>query len=185
MAIQTIGRLELIFGSMFSGKTEEMIRRLRRGQIAGQKILLVKPSRDTRYDNVVMTHDGRVEMKVQVVSCAYDILSLITPDISIVGIEETQFFNGAILHVIHDLLEKRLRVICCGLDMWSTGEAIPLMGNLACIADSVTKLNAVCVGCGADAYLSQKTVEGDSIIDIGGADKYKALCRDCLESTSI
>ena len=182
MANQSVGKLELIFGSMFSGKTEEMLRRLRRGQIAGQGILLVKPSRDTRYNDVVMTHDGRVEMKAQVVGCAEEILSLVTPDISIIGIEETQFFNGELLSVIQVLLEKRIRVICVGLDMWSTGEAIPLMGSLACRADSVTKLNAVCVKCGADAYLSQKIIEDDSIVDIGGADKYMAVCRNCFES---
>ena len=183
MANRSVGKLELIFGSMFSGKTEEMLRRLRRGQIAGQEVLLVKPSRDTRYNDVVMTHDGRVKMKAQVVGCAESILPLVTPDISIVGIEETQFFDESdILAVIQSLLDQRIRVICVGLDMWSTGEAIPLMGSLACIADSVTKLNTVCVSCGADAYLSQKIVEDNSVVDIGGADKYKAVCRNCIES---
>lgn len=179
MNISKSGKLEVIFGSMFSGKSEEMIRRLRRGEIVGQKIMLFKPEIDTRYNNEIKTHDGKVSMTAQVIKNIEEIHTLVTQEISIVGIDETQFFKGNLIPVINQLIKDGKRVICSGLDMWANGQPIEMMGNLSCIADEVTKLKAVCACCGNDAYISHKKGVIESTVDIGGSDKYTALCRNC------
>lgn len=175
-----IGSLEIIFGSMFSGKSEEMMRRLRRREIAGQKFMLFKPAVDTRYNVEIKTHDGRISMTTEIVQNAAEILSKVSPSIEVVGIDETQFFDTSLIPVVNKLIQTGKRVICTGLDMWASGEAIEIMGMLSCIADEVTKLKAVCITCGNDAYLSQRKNDIVATVDIGGADKYTVVCRDCL-----
>ena len=174
-----MGRIELVFGSMFSGKTEEMLRRVRRGEIAGQKVMLFKPMVDTRYGNKIQTHDNRVSAITRVISSPSEILSIIGPDVLIVGIDETQFFDVSLLPVLRQLVSNGQRIICAGLDMWATGEPVKITGEIACVADEVTKLQAVCTNCGADAYISAHKGGEEKHIDIGGTEKYTALCRKC------
>ena len=174
-----MGKIELIFGSMFSGKTEEMMRRVRRGEIAGQTAALFKPSTDTRYGSKIRTHDSRISAAAQTIENPADILRVIHPGVLIAAIDETQFFDLSLLPVLEQLSARGLRVICAGLDLWATGEPIEIMGRIACIADEVTKLKAVCTGCGKDAYISSRDGGATSQVDIGGNEKYTALCRNC------
>ena len=180
-----MGRIEIVFGSMFSGKTEEMLRRVRRGEIAGQKVMLFKPKVDIRHGNKIQTHDNRAIAETLVIGSPEEILTILTPDVLIVGIDETQFFDATLLPVLNQLVFNGLRVICAGLDMWATGQPVDIMGQIACIADEVTKLQAVCTGCGADAYISCHKDNEEKQIDIGGTEKYTALCRKCLLKHSL
>ncbi len=176
------GKIELIFGSMFSGKSEELMRRLRRATIAGKKVQLFKPAVDTRHEENIKTHDGQVSMTAIVVTSAPEILMKVDADTTVVGIDEAQFFGESLPTVANALATLGCKVIVTGLDMFADGLPIEVMGQMACIADKVDKLNAVCLTCGADAYLSHRlpgTGTGETI-DIGGADKYEALCRDCI-----
>ncbi len=177
-----MGHLELIFGSMYSGKTEELLRRLRRAAIAGQKCQVFKPSIDTRYDKYeVCTHD-LVKEKAQVVSSAQELLDGVLEETKIVGIDEVQFFDHSIVEVIRKLMQKNKVIIATGLDMYSSGKPFgSVVPELACIAKYVDKLHAVCVKCGETAYISYKINDTiTSSIDIGSTDKYVALCEKCF-----
>ena len=174
-----MGKIEVIFGGMFSGKTEELIRRIRRGEIAGQKVALFKPATDIRHGTQIKTHDNRAIATTRVIERPEDILRLIEPDVLIIGIDETQFFDETLLPVLDQLSARGLRVICAGLDMWATGEPIEIMGKIACISDEIVKLKAVCTTCGEDAYISSRVGGEQKQIDVGGSEKYTALCRKC------
>ena len=175
-----MGKIELVFGSMFSGKTEELLRRLRRCEIAGQKTILFKPEADYRYGNRVKTHDGEKDVLARPVINSEDLLKSIPDETRIIGIDEVQFFDEAVVEAIVQLAATGRRVICAGLDMWANGKPIEITGKLACVADEITKLQAVCTNCGRDAYLSHKKAGGVGIVEIGGGEKYTVLCRKCL-----
>lgn len=178
------GSLEVITGCMSSGKSEEMIRRLRRAQIARLRTIVFKPRRDTRTDEVtVASRDGRTHAAVAV-DRPEDILVWIDQEAfhGVIGLDEAQFFQPSIVAVAGTLVDRGMRVVAAGLDTDFRGEPFEPVPQLMAVADSVTKLTAVCVSCGAPAVRSQLLVapppEGEHI-QVGGDEKYEARCRDC------
>ena len=178
------GRLEVICGSMFSGKTEEMIRRLRRAVIAKQNVQVFKPEVDNRSGNdKTETHFG-VFIEAQAVKNSKQILDCLQDDTTVVAIDEVQFFDEGILQVVQHLADNRIRVIAAGLDMDFRGEPFGSMPELLCRAEDVTKLHAICVKCGEAATRSQRLVNGkpahydDPIVVIGAQESYEARCRE-------
>jgi thymidine kinase len=179
------GSLEVICGSMFSGKTEELLRRLRRAQIAKQKIQVFKPRLDDRYGvERVTSHDG-LHIQARPVATAREMLALLEPDTTVVGIDEAQFFDWEIAHVIQELAEAGKRVIATGLDMDFRGEPFGPMPILLAQAETVDKVRAICVVCGDVASRTQRLVNGqpaahdDPIIVVGASEAYEARCRAC------
>lgn len=179
------GRIEIICGSMFSGKTEEMIRRLRRAVIARQKVQAFKPVIDSRYHvEKVTSHDG-LHFEAQPVSRATDILAAVDPETDVIGIDEVQFFDENIVDVCETLAERGKRVICAGLDLDFRGLPFGAMPALLARAEEVNKLHAICVVCGEDASRTQRLIEGrpaafdDPVVLVGAAEVYEARCRKC------
>ncbi len=179
------GSVEVITGSMFSGKTDELIRRLRRAAIAKQKVQVFKPIIDNRYAiEKVASHDGNV-FEALPISQAAEILQHLQPDTTVVAIDEAQFFDPPIADIAHQLAEQGLRVIAAGLDMDFRGEPFGPMPKLLAQAENVQKLHAICVVCGEDAYATQRLVNGqpahynDPIIIVGANEMYEARCRRC------
>lgn len=179
------GRLEVITGPMFSGKTEELIRRLRREQIGQKNVILFKPAIDTRYGEDVKTHDG---ISFPATVCEDSLFSREGKFKDVIGIDEVQFFDPK--EALADILwltENDYKVIVSGLDMTYRQEPFGIVPELMAYADSVTKLNAVCHKCGNDAIYTQRLVngkpasfKGDTIV-VGGLDTYEARCRGCFE----
>jgi thymidine kinase len=179
------GGLEVICGSMFSGKTEELIRRLRRATIAKQKIQVFKPQLDDRYGvERVTSHDG-LHIQACPVTSAREMLALLEPDTTVVGIDEAQFFDREIAHVIQEMADAGKRVIATGLDMDFRGEPFGPMPILLAQAETVDKVRAICVVCGDVASRTQRLVNGqpaahdDPIIVVGASESYEARCRAC------
>lgn len=177
------GRIEVICGSMFCGKTEELIRRVRRAVIARQKVQVFKPSIDDRYGiERVSSHSGQ-NVEAQPIGDPADILTRTLPDTTVVAIDEVQFFAPAIIGVVNTLAERGIRVILAGLDMDFRGEPFGSMPELLCRAEEVTKLYAICVVCGEHATRTQRLVNGkpahynDPIILVGALESYEARCR--------
>lgn len=178
------GRVEVICGSMFSGKTEELIRRLRRARIARQKVQVFKPSLDNRYaEERVVSHDGQ-GLEAQAVESAMAILGLVEPDTTVVGIDEAQFFDEALPGVVDTLARQGVRVVLAGLDMDFRGEPFGVMPAVMARAEEVHKLHAICVICGEEASRTQRLVDGlpahyhDPVIMVGAAEVYEARCRE-------
>lgn len=178
------GRVEVICGSMFSGKTEELIRRVRRAIIANQKIQVFKPIIDDRYGiERVSSHNGQTVEAVPVAS-AHDILTQLEMNTTVVAVDEVQFFDAEIIEIAQQLAGQGIRVILAGLDMDFRGEPFGPIPQLLSIAEDVTKLHAICVICGEDATRTQRLVNGnparydDPIIMIGAEERYEARCRD-------
>ncbi|MFN3197997.1 MAG: thymidine kinase [Bradymonadia bacterium] len=171
------GWIEVVCGSMFSGKTEELIRRLRRAVYAHQKVQVFKPRVDTRYDDtaVVSHNDARVE--AEPVDHANAIPGLVRPDTSVVGVDEAQFFDESLVAVVNQLADKGLRVICAGLDMDYLGQPFEPMPQLMAIAEYVTKTRAICTVCGQPASRSQRLTASESQVELGAHDSYEARCR--------
>ena len=167
------GRVEVICGSMFSGKTEELIRRLKRARIARQRVMIFKPQIDTRYSEMnVVSHDHNSIHDTQTIlkqSVNYDV----------VGIDEAQFFDRSLVDVCNKLAYSGIRVIVAGLDMDFKGVPFGPMPDLCAIADEVTKVHAICVRCGALAYASHRLVRNDSRVMLGEKAEYEPLCREC------
>lgn len=180
------GSLEVICGPMFSGKSEELIRRLRRAKIAQQSVIIFKPQIDHRYGlEYVVSHDGS-KLDAKPLTNVADILYLTDKHhASVVGLDETQFFAPEIVSVICKLIENQKRVIVAGLDRDFRGAPFGCMPALLAIADKVTKLQAICTQCGHDAHFSQRLINGnpakydDPIIMIGAQEAYQARCRGC------
>ncbi|EOD01770.1 thymidine kinase [Caldisalinibacter kiritimatiensis] len=177
------GWIEVIVGPMYSGKSEELIRRLRRAQIAKQKIKVFKPSMDDRYSvNEVVSHNGEKIMG-ESIKKAKEIYDLIEPDTEVVGIDEVQFFDQEIIDICADLADRGLRVIVAGLDMDFRGEPFGPTPKLMAIAEFVDKLTAVCVVCGNPANRTQRLIDGkpasynDPTILVGATESYEARCR--------
>lgn len=177
------GWIEVICGSMFSGKTEELIRRLRRAEFANQRILLVKPKLDDRYhkDDVV-SHKGSSFTAIGV-DHARDILDLWQKE-KVVAIDESQFFDDELVSVCNALAEKGVRVILAGLDMDFKGAPFGPIPKLLAVAEYVTKVHAICVSCGNLAQFSHRTVEGNDQVLVGAVEEYKPLCRSCYNKIS-
>ena len=172
------GRVEVICGSMFSGKTEELIRRLRRAQFAKQRVEIFKPSIDVRYsEEEVVSHEGTSILSTPVDSSAS--ILLMGQESDVVGIDEAQFFDEHIVEVCNELASKGIRVIVAGLDLDFKGQPFGPMPALCAIADDVTKVHAICVRCGALAYVSHRIVAGDKQVMLGEKQEYEPLCREC------
>jgi thymidine kinase len=181
------GSVEIIVGSMFSGKTEELLRRLRRASIAKQKVQVFKPVIDHRYGlEKVTSHDGNAYGALPVDS-AEAILDNLDADTTVVGIDEAQFFDGDITSVATTLAKRGIRVIVGGLDMDFRGEPFGPIPTMMAQAERVDKLHAICMVCGNPAYCTQRLVDGkpahynDPIVIVGANEMYEARCRDCHE----
>lgn len=172
------GWIEVICGSMFSGKTEELIRRLRRVRIANLKAEIFKPAVDVRYDETkIVSHDENQILSTPVTN-SQNIL-LLAQDVDVVGIDEAQFFDAEIVHVAEELALRGIRVIAAGLDMDYKGNPFGPMPQLLATADYITKLHAICVKCGNIANVSYRKVQGGSQFLLGEKDAYEPRCRVC------
>ena len=172
------GRIEVICGSMCSGKTEELIRRMKRAKFARQKVEIYKPVIDTRYSKEdVVSHDHNVITSTPVDSSSA--ILLFSGDIDVVGIDEAQFFDDGLADVCNQLANRGVRVIVAGLDMDYRGKPFGPIPSLLAIADEVTKVHAICVRCGNLAYISHRLVHNDKRVLLGEKDEYEPLCRDC------
>ena len=174
------GRIEVVCGSMFSGKTEELIRRLKRAKIAHQKVEIFKPAVDTRYsEEDVVSHDSNSIASTPIESSAS--LLLMTDDADVVGIDEAQFFDDGLVEVCNELANRGKRVIIAGLDMDFKGVPFGPMPALCAIAEDVTKVHAICVRCGNLAYISHRTINDERRVVLGEKQEYEPLCRHCYE----
>lgn len=172
------GRIEVICGSMFSGKTEELIRRLRRATFAKQRVDIFKPAVDVRYsEQEVVSHDSNVIASTPVDSSAS--ILLFTSEIDVVGIDEAQFFDMGLIDVCNQLANNGIRVIVAGLDMDFKGTPFGPMPGLCAIAEEVSKMHAICVKCGNLANFSHRTVKNDKQFFLGETNQYEPLCRNC------
>lgn len=173
------GWIEIICGSMFSGKTEELIRRLNRAKIAKQKVEIFKPAIDTRYDDVeVVSHNANKILSTPVES-AEQIL-LLANDVSVVGIDEAQFFDSQLVSVCNQLANRGIRVIVAGLDMDFKGIPFGPIPDLLATAEYVTKVHAICMECGNLAQYSHRTIQKEELVVLGETDSYEPLCRTCF-----
>ena len=174
------GRIEVVCGSMFSGKTEELIRRMRRAQFARQKVEIFKPAIDVRYsEEDVVSHDQKHIQSTPIDSPGS--ILLLSSDIDVVGIDEAQFFDEGIVDVCNELANRGVRVIVAGLDMDYQGKPFGPMPALCAIADDVTKVHAICVKCGNLAYVSHRKVDNDQRVLLGETTEYEPLCRECYQ----
>jgi thymidine kinase len=172
------GWIEVICGSMFSGKTEELIRRLKRVEFAQQALLLFKPTIDNRYDDEkIISHKGS-SFEAIAVTQATDILQY-WKDERVVAIDEAQFFDDNLITVAHDLAKQGVRVIIAGLDMDYLGKPFGPMPTLLCTAEYVTKVHAICVSCGNLAQFSHRTSKKDGQVLVGATENYQPVCRTC------
>ncbi len=181
MAYFAHGSIEVVCGPMFSGKTEELIRRVRRAQIARQKIQIFKPAIDTRYDETAVVSHSSQSVLSEPVEKAIDILARLKDSTRVVAIDEVQFFDNNIVQVVDKLARRGLRVLCAGLDL--DYKAIPFgpMPQLLAIADEVIKINAICTICGAPATRSQRISHNKDQVLLGEKDSYQARCRGHYE----
>ena len=172
------GSIEIITGSMFSGKTEELIRRLRRAQFAGLKVEIFKPSLDKRYSETrVVSHDEK-----SIVSTPVDnpsAILLLASDVDVVAIDEAQFFDSSIVNVCNELADSGIRVLIAGLDMDFMGKPFGPMPALLAIAEYITKVHAICMRCGNLAQYSYRKSEDSQIVLLGEKNLYEPLCRSC------
>ena len=180
---EQFGWIEVICGSMFSGKTEELIRRLRRAQIAKQRIEIFKPSVDTRYDEEnVVSHDEKYIRSTPVPAAAN--IRLLANDVDVVGIDEAQFFDDEIVSVCNDLANKGIRVIVAGLDMDFKGKPFGPMPNLMATAEYVTKVHAICTKTGNLAHYSHRKNDSEKLVMLGENENYEPLSRAAFYKTN-
>ena len=175
------GCIEVVCGSMFSGKTEELIRRLRRAQFANQKIAIFKPTLDNRYSDVeVVSHDFHKLTSTPIKDPA-DMLK-VGADVQVVGVDEAQFFGDSLVEVCQTLANRGVRVIVAGLDMDYLGQPFGPMPRLMAVAEDVQKVHAICVKCGALASFSHRLSKSQDLVLLGEKDVYEPLCRDCFNA---
>ena len=173
------GWIEVICGSMFSGKTEELIRRLNRARIAKQKVEIFKPEVDTRYDeNDVVSHDSKAVSSTPIQNASQ--ILLYADDFEVVGIDEAQFFGDELVSTCNELANLGKRVIIAGLDMDFKGNPFGPIPKLMAMAEDVTKVHAICIRCGDLAQYSHRTVKNDKLVVLGETDSYEPLCRSCF-----
>ena len=174
------GWIEVIVGSMFSGKSEELIRRLNRAKIARQKVQVFKPKIDDRYSvEEIASHSGMTHISKPVMT-AKELLVQIDDDTEVIGIDEGQFFDMGVVEAVNDLANKGKRVIVAGLDQDYMGKPFEPMPQLLSIAEFITKTHAICVKCGNTANYSQRTFESEERVEVGAGGKYEARCRNCF-----
>ena len=176
-----LGWIEVICGSMFSGKSEELIRRLRRAQIARQRVQIFKPNVDVRFSDDHIVSHSEMKMKSQLVGKAAEILDLVDSRTQVIGIDEAQFFDLELISVCNRLADMSKRVIVAGLDQDYRGRPFDPMPQLLAIAEYITKTLAICVLCGAPANRTQRTVDNSQQVFVGAMDSYEARCRLCFE----
>jgi thymidine kinase len=174
------GWIEVIAGSMFSGKSEELIRRLRRARIARQRVQVFKPRIDTRYSHDHIVSHSEMRHESGVVETAAEILAEVRPETDVVGIDEGQFFDNELVAVANELARRGVRVIIAGLDQDYTGRPFEPMPQLLAVAEYITKTHAICVRCGQPANYSQRTVQVEGQVVVGASDAYEARCRRCF-----
>lgn len=176
-----VGRLEAITGGMFSGKSEELVRRLRRALIARQRIQVFKPRTDTRHEaELLVTRDKRA-LAAQSVANTEELRRALEPDVQVVGIDEAQFFDEELVEVVTDLADRGVRVIVAGLDQDYLRQPFGPMPTILAVAEFVDKVHAVCVQCGGLAHYSQRIAGGDEQVQVGDSEAYEARCRHCYE----
>lgn len=174
------GWIEVICGSMFSGKTEELIRRLKRARIARQKVEIFKPAVDVRYDiENVVSHDANIISSTPVESSTQ--ILLLANDVDVVGIDEAQFFDTELPSVCNQLANNGIRVIVAGLDMDFQGKPFGPIPMLLATAEYVTKVHAICIECGNLAQYSHRIAGGTKLVELGEKDSYEPLCRTCFQ----
>lgn len=174
------GRIEVVCGSMFSGKTEELIRRLKRAKFAKQRVEIFKPSIDVRYsEEEVVSHDQNAILSTPIDSSSA--ILLLANDVDVIGIDEAQFLDNGLVDVCNQLANNGIRVIVAGLDMDFKGVPFGPMPGLCAIADEVTKVHAICVKCGNLAYISHRLVDNDKRVLLGETQEYEPLCRECYQ----
>jgi thymidine kinase len=172
------GSVEVITGSMFSGKTEELIRRLRRAQFAGLKVEIFKPSLDNRYsENRVVSHDEKSIVSTPVDNSAA--ILLMAGNVDVIGIDEAQFFDNSIVDVCNKLADNGVRVVVAGLDMDFMGNPFGPIPALLSVSEYITKVHAICMRCGSLAQYSFRKSDEAQVVLLGEKDKYEPLCRDC------
>jgi thymidine kinase len=173
--------VEVIAGGMFSGKSEELVRRLRRAAIARQKVQVFKPGADTRYESCrLVTRDNR-ELEAVSVTCSRDVRQRLDPGVEVVGIDEAQFFDEELVGLVSELADRGLRVIVAGLDLDYLRRPFGPMPQLLAMAEYVDKMHAVCMRCGQPAHYSQRIAGGSQQLQVGDTESYEARCRSCFE----
>jgi thymidine kinase len=180
LARRSAGWIEVIAGSMFSGKSEELIRRLRRSRIARQKVQVFKPEIDQRFSNDHIVSHSEMKHESANVRTAADVRANVEPDTEVVGIDEAQFFDNELVEVVNELAELGVRVIVAGLDQDYTGKPWEPIPQLLAIAEYITKTHAICVKCGQAANYSQRIFESEERVAVGATGMYEARCRQCF-----
>lgn len=175
------GWIEVITGSMFSGKSEELIRRLRRAQIARLKVQSFKPAIDLRYSEEHIVSHSEMKLASQLVTSTHEILEAVAADTEVVGIDEGQFFDSDLVGVANQLAAQGKRVIIAGLDMDYLGRPFEPMPLLLAIAEDITKTRAICVQCGSPATYTQRLIASRERVVVGASDAYEARCRACFD----
>ena len=175
------GRIEAISGGMFSGKSEELVRRLRRAAIARQSVQVFKPAADTRHDpQRLVTRDKR-ELEAVSVVCSCELRQKLQPGVAVVGIDEAQFFDDGLVDLVCELADAGVRVIVAGLDLDYLRRPFGPMPRILAVAEYVDKVHAVCMRCGAPAHYSQRIAGGGEQLQVGDTEYYEARCRRCYE----
>ncbi len=174
------GWIEVIAGSMFSGKSEELIRRLRRARIARQKVQVFKPEIDERFSKDHIVSHSEMRHESHAVGSAAEILARVAPETDVVGIDEAQFFDNDLVAVANELAGRGVRVIIAGLDQDYTGRPFEPMPQLLAVAEYITKTHAICVRCGQPANYSQRIIPVEERVVVGASDTYEARCRRCF-----
>jgi thymidine kinase len=177
------GRIEVITGPMFSGKSEELIRRLKRARIARQRVICFKPDLDVRYHRTAISSHSAQTLDAVTVATVEDLKASLFPvidEVEVIGVDEAQFFDASLLLLAMDLVHRGKRVILAGLDTTFAGEPFPPIPDLMAIADEVVKLSAVCMQCGAPAIHTQRLGSSQSLVLVGAAGLYEARCRACF-----
>ncbi len=175
------GWIEVITGSMFSGKSEELIRRLRRAQIARLKVQSFKPAIDLRYSEEHIVSHSEMKLASQLVTTTREILEAVAADTEVVGIDEGQFFDSELVNVANQLAAEGKRVIIAGLDMDYLGRPFEPMPLLLAIAEDITKTRAICMQCGSPATYTQRLIASRERVVVGASDAYEARCRACFD----
>lgn len=179
------GTIEVITGSMFSGKTEELIRRVKRALFARQRVQAFKPRIDDRYDAARIVSHGAVSVEAVAVSTSAALEERVEEETDVVAIDEAQFFDRGIVDVCERLANRGIRVLAAGLDQDYLGRPFAPMPDLMAIAEEVTKVHAVCTVCGATASRSQRLIPEATTVFVGGAEAYEARCRSCFEARDV
>lgn len=174
------GWIEVIAGSMFSGKSEELIRRLRRAKIARQKVQVFKPDIDSRYSQDHIVSHSEMRHESANIRSAAEVMAKVEPDTEVVGIDEGQFFDNELVNVANQLALRGVRVIIAGLDQDYTGKPWEPMPQLLAVAEYITKTHAICMKCGQPANYSQRTFESEERVAVGAGGMYEARCRACF-----